>query len=728
MISPRHLAGRSRLVVAVLATSFLFTAAPSVEADESGWPREVESDEARIVMYQPQPESFEGNQIKARAAMGVTPKGRTEAVYGVVWMEARVETDKDAGVVHILGVNVTDVRFPEGTDEHKQKLKALIEREVPTWELEVSYDQLVSSLAVVDEEAEASGDLKTDPPAIVFMPEPAVLLLYDGEPQLRDIEQTKYQRVINTAQAVVYDPKAKTYYLSGGDVWYSAKDAKGPWQHMEQPPTDIAALVPKQEDERAGTTEDISTAIPGIVVATAPTELIVAQGEPAWTPIEGTNLLFMSNSESDVLMDVNTQDRYVLISGRWYHSKSLEGPWSYVASDQLPAEFADIPYESANGHLLMYVAGTDQAREATMDAQIPETQAVSRENPALSVEYDGKPDFQTIEGTDMLYAVNTAFSVIQDGHQYYCCHEGVWYVSSSPNGPWAVATTVPSSIQTIPPSCPVYNVKYVYVYDYTPSVVYVGYTSGYMGGYVYGPTIVYGTGWYYPPYWGPRYYYPRPYTYGFSVRYNPYYGWSFGFSYSSGPFHMTFVGGGRPPYGYWGPRPYHPYPYRSYNKTNINVNRNININTGDINVGRQPRRDNVYDRPENRKRNAERPVTADRKQPRASNEKNNVLADRDGNVHRRTDKGWESRQNGSWQPNRDANARPGGQPQARPAQPRPSQPSARPSQPSSKPQARPSQRPNQSKQQQLNRDYQARQRGAQRSSRGGGGRGGGRRR
>jgi len=53
---------------------------------------------------------------------------------------------------------------------------------------------------------------------------------------------------------------------------------------------------------------------------------------------------------------------------------------------------------------------------------------------------------------------------------------------------------VPDDVQDIPPDNPHYNVKYVYIYDSTPDVSYVGYTPAYMGSYVYGPCVVYGTG------------------------------------------------------------------------------------------------------------------------------------------------------------------------------------------------------------------------------------------
>jgi hypothetical protein len=70
--------------------------------------------------------------------------------------------------------------------------------------------------------------------------------------------------------------------------------------------------------------------------------------------------------------------------------------------------------------------------------------------------------------------------------------DGVWYLAVTPNGPWAVATERPDGVEEIPAECPVYNVKYVYIYHSTPTVVYVGYTPAYMGCYVYKST----TTWY----------------------------------------------------------------------------------------------------------------------------------------------------------------------------------------------------------------------------------------
>ena len=218
----------------------------------------------------------------------------------------------------------------------------------------------------------------------------------------------------------------------------------------------------------------------------------------------------MSNTPSEVFMEVRSQQYYVLLAGRWYQSRSLEkGPWTYVPSENLPQDFKRIPPGSSKGHILAFVAGTTEAEEAVLDAQIPQTTAVKRNEAKLSVTYDGNPKFEPIKNTDMQYAVNTKTQVIKVKDKYYAVDQAVWFVSDSPTGPWVVADNIPPEIDTIPPDSPVYNVKYVRVYDSTPEVVYVGYTPGYHGSYVYGDTIVYGTGYSYPGWVGTAYY-PRP--------------------------------------------------------------------------------------------------------------------------------------------------------------------------------------------------------------------------
>jgi hypothetical protein len=267
----------------------------------------------------------------------------------------------------------------------------------------------------------------------------------------------------------------------------------------------------------------------------------------------------MKNSDNDIFMDVNSQNYFVLISGRWYQSKALNSnQWQYTAADKLPADFARIPEGSPKDNVLASVAGTDAANEAVMDAQIPQTAKVDRRTATTNVSYNGDPQFQDITGTRLQYAVNTSSTVLRYKGRYYCVDNGVWFVSDGPSGPWAVSTERPEDVDSIPPDNPDYNAKFVNVYDVSPDYAYMGYTPGYLNSYIYGPTVVYGTGFYYDPWFG-SYYYPRPWSWGFNFGYNPWYGWSFGFGYSLGWFYTGFGyswGGWHG--GWWGPSAYHP--------------------------------------------------------------------------------------------------------------------------------------------------------------------------
>ena len=108
---------------------------------------------------------------------------------------------------------------------------------------------------------------------------------------------------------------------------------------------------------------------------------------------------------------------------------------------------------------------------------------------------------------------------------------GVWFVATSLDGPWSVAASVPAEIYSIPPSSPLYYLTSVQVYGATPDVVYSGYTPGYYGTVLDSDgVVVYGTGYYYPPWIGTDWYgFPCTYGFGAGVRWTPWTGWGFGF-------------------------------------------------------------------------------------------------------------------------------------------------------------------------------------------------------
>lgn len=699
------------------------SAAPAI--DDSGWPREIVTPAGyTITIYQGQPETLNGDVLTGRSAFSIV-KGPGEPVFGVMWISAAIDTDRDERICTVRDMKITKVRIPDATPEEEKQFTGVVQTEISKWDFTISLDRLTASLAAVEEEKKSAAGLKSDPPEIRFSEEPAVLLLYDGEPKFSTIESSNLERIINTPFLVVRKEGDRTAYLSGAGYWYWASDPKGPWRPEANPPPEIAGLVEPDSTSLAAK----GIAPPKIVVATEPTELIVFNGKADYAPLTGTDLIYATNTESDVVKDLQTRDTYVLLSGRWFKSRSLDGPWTFVNPKDLPADFAQVPPGSPMGEMRASVPGTEEAEDAVADAQIPQTQAIKRDA-TITIQYDGEPKFEKIEGTDVEYAVNTAESVLKIKGRYYCCHEAVWYASISPKGPWQVSEERPSEVDQIPASNPTYSTKYVYVYDSTPSVIYMGYTPGYCGWYPYYGTVWYGTGWIYRPWYGP-YYYPRPCTWGFGVHYNPYMGWTCGVSWSVG-FMSAGVGWGggyyRPPYhggGWYGPRGYHPRPVH-YGSTNMNINTGVNIgnkvNIGDRPGGARPstrpgttrpatmdRPNNLYNKRDNLDRNA--PSTRDvsaRKPQVAKNRPNNVLADRDGNVYRRNPDGsMDMRDKTGWKPT----TRPGAE--TKPATPgtgaqnRPAMPSTGSKDLSPRPTTR--------DRQQIERDYRARDRGTQRT-------------
>ena len=702
--------------LAATTAALILLASAATGRAETSFPQEIDSSAGKIVVYQPQPEKLAGNVLTGRAAFSLAVKSKTEPVFGALWFTSRIEADQEAALAELLDLKVTRVRWPESTAADEATLTKAVEDAAANATVTISTDRLSASLENAEREQKSLAELKNDPPKIVFANKLSVLLLYDGPPHWSDVENSKYERAINTPYVVVREKGGKTCWFGNGALWYQASDPLGPWQPNARPPADLLQMIPKPEEEVASPPSP-----PAVVTATEPTELIDTDGEPSWKPVGKGELLYVENTETPWLREVATNQMYVLLSGRWFRSSSQSGPWAFVRGDQLSPPFKDIPAASDLGGVRVSVAGTDEAEDAVLDAAIPQTAAIRRDEAELEVQYDGNPKFEKIPGTSVSLAQNTGTQVLEIAGKYFAVDNGVWFVSSSPKGPWAVADSVPEDeIQKIPPSSSAYNTTYVHVYQSTPQVVYVGYTPGYMWSYPYYGVPVYGTGWYYPPY--PGFYYPRPYTFGFHVGYNPWTGWNFGMSWNVGFMHFG-VGWGGGYHGYYRPYGcggwyggYRGWGYHSHyhSHTSVSVNRNTRVNIGNnVNYGNRarvsnnmrssagsrnlPARTNLYNQPETRARNADRAtVQKQAKQARAvRGQPNNVLADRDGNVVRQTPNGLEERAGGKWQ-NVD---RPAAQAKAQSVDRSAAQQKARTVDRSS-----------------VQRDYQARQRGASREA------------
>lgn len=695
-------------ILCLISAVFIFAQAPATTPDDADdfaeqWPIQTSTPAGQLTIFQPQMETFEGDTLTARAAVAVDVPNSSEPVYGAVWFKSRVDTDRVSRVVQLLDVNVTQSRFP-GNDERTAKtIGDAVGSAIVAQDVELSLDQLLAMVENASPEGAATADLENNPPKLIFRDHPAIKVQYDGDPKLMQVVNSDLLRVGNTPFFVVLDPSTRTYFLKGGTLWFEAPDPMGPFKQTRQVPqrvSDYAAASDYTDPQQPVKTDAVNSV--EIVTATEPTELIWTDGPAQMGTIAGTSLLYVTNTDSDWFKTIDNQQQYVLLSGRWYTSPNRDGPWTFVPPDQLPPDFAKIPPGSDQGDVLAHVANTQQADEAIADTLIPQTATIDRtkfEQPQIV--YDGDPRFEAVDGVPITYAVNTPQSVVCVGKRYYSCYEAVWYESDSPSGHWDLCTQVPEVIYTIPTSCPVYPVRYVYVYSYTPTSIYCGYTPGYTGCFVDRGVVVYGTGRRYQPWWG-RVYYPRPTTFGFAAHYNSYVGhWGFSFGLATGS-GGTWIGQGprswgrnEPWFGYTGYRPVivhrdvhedlfrRQYSNRVRNVTVINEQNTYVRNVRNVNVyqRRQDVRPVPAPRVDDRARAAAAAAARDRGRPAPRPQDNdnnnrrdsNIFADRDGQVHRRTTDGnWQVQDRGQWKPeNRPASMNPTAPAAARASMPEP---------------------------------------------------------
>ncbi|MCB1729209.1 MAG: hypothetical protein KDI21_01905 [Halieaceae bacterium] len=524
------------------ATPAAATPVPA-QPDAGGWPRSYTLSDATLRVFQPQVESWEDNLLRFRVAVDASSDSGDKQVFGVFFGNARTQVDRSSRSVTLADVTLTRSNFPtlaDNGDAYRQALQQQLAAGVTT----ISLDRLQASLAASGSVQSTPVTVRNVPPEIIVSDSPAILIPIAGEPVIKAVPDSNFQRVINTRALLLRSGEDGPWYLHVYDGWLQATSLRGDWTRAGSPPAGIDAVA--EQLARAGQANlldggaakpapTLANGVPGIYLREQPAELIVFKGKPHYQPIQDTRLLWADNTTSDVIIDTVDNHYYLLLSGRWYRSNSLDdGPWSYVASDALPPDFGRIPPSSPAGVVLAAVAGTPQAREAVIENSIPQTANVRRTGgPTFKPELDGTARWRDIEGTELQYVVNSETPIIRvPGDGLYALNAGVWFTALAVTDQWTVATSVPAAIYSIPASSSLHYVTYVRIYGYDQQYVYEGYTPGYLGT-VEAPdgTVVYGTGYNYTP-WVGDVYYAAPDTYG--VQAQPIYNQETGMAYGYG--------------------------------------------------------------------------------------------------------------------------------------------------------------------------------------------------
>src|SRR5262249_50391809 len=152
--------------------------------------------------YQPQLDSWQGNQLKGRAAVSVTAPGAAEPTFGVIWVTSRTDVNKETGLVNLEDVQVTQANFPTPQASNASYLSE-IQKSLPTAVSNISLERLQANLTVNQAEQKSPGvPVKNTAPTLIFSQTSAILVLIDGAPAMRATSVNNLLRVINT-QALI---------------------------------------------------------------------------------------------------------------------------------------------------------------------------------------------------------------------------------------------------------------------------------------------------------------------------------------------------------------------------------------------------------------------------------------------------------------------------------------------------------------------------------------------
>ena len=525
-----------RRMIGSMLFVLIFTAAGMAQqVSDRGWPRGYNlPSEGQIVLFEPQIASWvDQKHAVALAAVSYVAKGAEKPVVGTVKIETDTQVSLEQRLVKFTTLKITEANFQTLPKEQTQEIVKEIEKNIPVEDRVIALDRV---LAYVDKSTispkNVSG-IKSDPPKLYVSNMPAILVNIDGEPIWSPIKDNELKFAVNTNWDVFQHVPTGMYYLRNDTSWFKSTSLTGAWSNAGRLPDSFSKLPDDDnwKDVRASLPGVAVKRMPSVFVSTVPAEMILLDGEPKYEPVPGAQLLWVSNTESDLFRLGKDGQFYYLVTGRWFKAPTLHGPWTF-ATPELPEDFKLISLEHPRSRVLASVPGTQQAAEAVLLAQVPQIARVNKkELAAPEVKYNGEPEYEAIQGTQLQRAKNTDKEIIKVGETYYMCYQGIWFMANAPQGPWTIATSVPDEVYKIPPSSPSHSVTYVTVEkdddDSDDWVTYASY-AGYTGMMIGWGCAVWGTGWYYPPYYYYGGYYPiyYPYwrTYGYGSWYNPYTG------------------------------------------------------------------------------------------------------------------------------------------------------------------------------------------------------------
>ena len=458
------------------------TAVPAPAAATTSWPLMLTSEDVRFQVHEPLLDSWRDG-VLAAGSLVVAESTAQKSVNGWVAIKALTQVDSASGVVVLQDLEVTGTSF-SGPAEATQAWQEYLRWTLPDKIKTIALSRLESGQAVA-RARQQSAAVSVKAPNIIISEQPAVLVYIDGEPRYVAIKGTQLMGLLNTRVLLLRDAAGMNYlHLYNG--WVRSASLQGPWEVAS--PTFGAAeleraarasgrvnLLPGKPDAQGQRPTLSDRHLPRIIVSTQPTALIVLDGAPRFARVPGTSLEYATNTTAHLFRD-DAKRIYVRIGGTWFRASALTGPWEYLLTPNLPADFWAIPDNSPKGSVKRAIANT-QAGAPTMRGGSTVV-AADRRSATLSVIMSGDPVLKPIPGTQLNYVANASVPIIQvDVNDWYAVQEGVWFYATEATGPWTVTSSVPPQIYSIPPTVPIYNAIQSRAISSSTDVVYYGYPT-----------------------------------------------------------------------------------------------------------------------------------------------------------------------------------------------------------------------------------------------------------
>jgi len=225
------------------------------------------------------------------------------------------------------------------------------------------------------------------PAAIIISYEPAELVVIEGEPRLVEIGDSELRYAANT-ESDLFELKGRYYLLLSGR-WFMTRDLKRKWAPVTELPAEFSSIpadhprayvrvaVPGTEEARIALIEAVLPRTTELDASAGDSLQVNYSGDPAFVPIDGTELFRASNTPYQVFRHNNFY--YLCLEGAWYRSAAAGGPWkaavevpqaiytipptdpaynvTFVRVDTFDDQSGKVAYKSSNGYLGTYTAG-----------------------------------------------------------------------------------------------------------------------------------------------------------------------------------------------------------------------------------------------------------------------------------------------------------------------------------------------------------------------------------